>query len=300
MSERGTFAVDRGIFGHPLFAGCKPYSRREAWLWMLSEAGWKERQRDLGGQLVTLQRGEFAASVRYMAEAWGWPKSNVSRYLDRLRAEKMIRSKTGTQSGTASLVISICNYDAFQWSTAADRDSERDSSGTVAGQIKEGKKDNTPIVPKGTKRAKSAKGYGDDTDPLFAEFLSDVWAKRWKREGHNRFKAYVAYSRLSETDRAAVRETIGNSARRLEADRPEARFRPLLQTWINGRDWESDTPAQDNRPGIERETLVRWVAHHSKTGKWNPALGPAPGQPGCRVPADLLIATATSNRGAAA
>lgn len=298
MSERGTFAVDRGIFGHPLFAGCKPYSRREAWLWMLSEAGWKDRQRDLGGQLVTLRRGEFAASVRYMAEAWGWSRSAVGRFLDRLKSEKMVRSKTGTQSGTASLVVSICNYDAFQWSGGAGRDSDRDSSGTVAGQIKERKTDSTPIVPKGTRRAKSANGYGDDTHPLFAEFATEVWAKRWTREGNNRFKAYASYSKLNDTDRAAVRASIARCTRQLEVERPEAKYRPMLQTWINSRGWEADAPAHAEN-GSERDSIARWVAHHRSTGKWNPALGPAPGQLGCRIPADLLIATAASNGEAA-
>ncbi len=37
MSERGVFAVDRGIWDHPMFA-CEPFTEREAWQWLIAEA----------------------------------------------------------------------------------------------------------------------------------------------------------------------------------------------------------------------------------------------------------------------
>jgi hypothetical protein len=110
MSEKGVFAIDRGIFDHPLFETKEPFSKREAWVWMLAEAAWKPRKRVVSGKVVELQRGQFAHSIRFMADAWGWPKSTVDRFLGRLKTETMI----GTDVETGQLIVTICNYDEYQ------------------------------------------------------------------------------------------------------------------------------------------------------------------------------------------
>lgn len=146
------------------------------------------------------------------------------------------------------------------------------------------------LSPKGTKGGKKdIEGYGDDSDPLYAEFLNGVWNKRWKRDGHNRFKAFGVYARLPDADREAVKANIERCARALVADRSEAKFRPMLQSWLNGRGWEVDT----DRTEGEAVDWSAWVAHHRAGGDWNEiALGPAPGHPGCRVPAEYLTTSA--------
>jgi hypothetical protein len=133
MSERGVFAVDRGIWDHPMFAD-EPFTEREAWSWLIGEASFKARMRNIGGKVIPLERGQLAASVRFMAERWKWSKSRVDRFVHRLKTETMI----GTDSGTGILVITVCNYDRYQRVSLPDRDSERDTNrdtdGTAAGQ----------------------------------------------------------------------------------------------------------------------------------------------------------------------
>lgn len=293
MTELGVFAVDRGVFTHPLFADGNPLSRREAWLWLLSEAAWKSRGRDIGGQIVPLQRGQLAHSVRFMGEAWGWPKSKVARFLDRLKTETMI----GTETGTGFTVITICNYDAYQRVSLPDRDSkrdtDRDSSGTAAGQTKDIQNiQSIPLPPAGAKRRRKVDdGYGDERDPLYADFLSEVWAKRWKREGHNRFKAFGIYARLSEADRSDLKSNIERCARAIVSERSEVKFRPMLQSWLNGRGWEVDAAANS----AAAAAAVDWpgrVKYFRESGEWPPAWGPRPGDPDCKVPGKLLIAPA--------
>lgn len=117
----GTFAVSRRIWTHPEFAPCE-FSEREAFLWLVSEASWKDRTARSGRVVVDLKRGQLCASIRFMAEAWRWSKSRVDRFLKRLENRDMIR----TESGTGQCVITICNYDEYQ--------GQRDASGTEAGQ----------------------------------------------------------------------------------------------------------------------------------------------------------------------
>ena len=139
----GTFNVSRTIWTHPAFAD-EPFSEREAFMWMVGEASWKAREVRVGKIVAHTERGQLAASVRFMAEAWRWSKSRVLRFLKRLENRDTIR----TESGTGILVITVCDYDDFQ-ARPADSGTEaghlagqkRDRSGTNEKQDKKDKKE---------------------------------------------------------------------------------------------------------------------------------------------------------------
>ena len=145
----GTFSVSRKIWGHPEFA-VSEFSEREAFLWLVSEASWRDRTVRSGNLVIDLSRGQMTASVRFMAEAWGWSKSRVSRFLKRLENRDMLR----TESGTGQLVVTVCNYNEYQPSldcsgTAAGQQAgqQRDSSGTNYNKGNKGNKEVTPKPP---------------------------------------------------------------------------------------------------------------------------------------------------------
>jgi hypothetical protein len=93
VSERGVFAVDRGIWDHDLFFDGEPLSRREAWLWLVSEAAWKERTRRIIGRSIELQRGQLVASLRFIASKWQWSEPRVRRFLAVLISECMMTQR---------------------------------------------------------------------------------------------------------------------------------------------------------------------------------------------------------------
>ncbi|RAI26974.1 hypothetical protein CH340_24785, partial [Rhodoplanes serenus] len=130
MSERGVFAIDRGVWDHPMLKSRDPFSRREAWMWLISEAAWKPRVVMIEGRRIALERGQLVHSIRFMAEKWGWPKSNVARFLEALKTETMI----GTESGTGVTVITISKYNEYQRVSLPERDSDGPEDGTAAGQ----------------------------------------------------------------------------------------------------------------------------------------------------------------------
>lgn len=138
MSSNGYYKMHRGWMDHAVLGGGK-FSRRDAWVWLIEEASWTDRRRDIGGRTVELRRGQLTASVRFLAEAWGWPKSVVGRFIDRLETETMI----GTDSGTGQLIITICNYDKYQTTDDTEGTANGTHSGTGAGQerdkLEEGK-----------------------------------------------------------------------------------------------------------------------------------------------------------------
>lgn len=116
MSDRGFIALARGILDHPIVGVQKgePYSRSEAWEWLIFEAAFKPRRYSASGIVVELQRGQLAHSTRYMAQAWRWPETNVRRFLERLKTGAGTGAMIGAESGAGITVITICNYDRFQ------------------------------------------------------------------------------------------------------------------------------------------------------------------------------------------
>jgi hypothetical protein len=175
MSERGVFAVDRGIWDHPMFAD-EAFTEREAWSWLIGEASFKARTRNIGGKVVSLDRGQLAASVRFMAERWKWSKSRVDRFVHRLKTETMI----GTDSGTGILVITICNYDRYQRVSLPDRDSTRDSNrdtdGTAAGQQRD-KREDTESTEHIEKNSELRSAPPSASAPVYTDSRHELWGE---------------------------------------------------------------------------------------------------------------------------
>lgn len=148
----GTVNIARSIFDHAVFAD-EPKTEREAWIWIIMEASWKPRTRRVGAVVVETQRGQLAASVRFLASAWKWTAPKVQRYLKRLEKAEMIV----TRADTGVTVITVCNYDTFQAGAkssdtapiqqrySADTNEKKDE------RREEGKEDanaSTPIAPR--------------------------------------------------------------------------------------------------------------------------------------------------------
>lgn len=105
----GTINVSRDLWDDPTFKDSE-MSQREAWVWMIAGASWKARTKRIGSAELELQRGQLAASTRFMAKAWMWSEPRVRRYLDMLENRRMIQRET--DAGVT--VITICKYDEYQ------------------------------------------------------------------------------------------------------------------------------------------------------------------------------------------
>lgn len=105
----GYFCVERGWQDNVVFAN-EPFSRRDAWMWLVEHAVWKDKLRvSVGSKIVDLKRGQLTYSIRELSKAWQWDDSKVRRFVKRLAAEKMIRLSTDT----GQHVITISAYGQF-------------------------------------------------------------------------------------------------------------------------------------------------------------------------------------------
>lgn len=152
MSERGVYAVDRGIWDHPFFAD-EPLTEREAWQWLIAEASFRARHRRLGDQVFDLDVGQLVVSIRFLAERWKWSKGKVERFLDRLKEGKSSRggrpkknlekppSKSETmietRTETGFTIITICNYKKYQKVSLPSGTASGAASGTPAGHLRD-------------------------------------------------------------------------------------------------------------------------------------------------------------------
>lgn len=197
MSAAGVFGVARDVFDHPLFDEKREFSKLEAWLWMLREASWKDRP---ARSSTSLRRGQFVHSIRFMADAWGWHRARVERFLTRLKIETMIE----TQTETGRTLVTICNYDKYQKVALPDRDAVETGSEGQPRQTK--KKEYTDTIVSGTE-------VPDFKAALFREGLASLRRQTGKAESTCR-SMIGRWLKITKNDPAKVLTKI----RQAEAD----------------------------------------------------------------------------------
>jgi DNA-binding transcriptional regulator YhcF (GntR family) len=129
--------LNRKIFQHTFWEEKRPLSRFEAWLDLIQSARFEimEAKKLIDGKMVTWQRGEIPASLRFLAARWEWSKNKVDHFLKMLEAENMIKRRTA--EGTGQTVITLCNYDSYNVKKKIEgqqQAQQRDSEGTAEGQ----------------------------------------------------------------------------------------------------------------------------------------------------------------------
>lgn len=105
----GHYRMARGWQDHEVF-GNDPYSRRDAWVWIIEHAAWADHTIIVGGKRLTLRRGQLCHAYRHLADTWKWSVAAVQRYVARLQANTMIECS----ADTGRLVITVCNYEIYQ------------------------------------------------------------------------------------------------------------------------------------------------------------------------------------------
>lgn len=146
----GFYLMYRGWQDQPLF-GNDPFDRRSAFVWLIENANFADKEIDINGKTVMVKRGQICASLRYMAKAWKWDEAKVRRFLKRAQTEKIIDAATDA----GQTIITLCNYEKYQ-SPKKDTDAADDAVTTQQrrggdAKYKEGKegKENTHYVFEG-------------------------------------------------------------------------------------------------------------------------------------------------------
>jgi hypothetical protein len=266
MSERGVFAVDRGVWEHPMFAD-EPFTEREAWLWMVSAAAWISRRVRVGKAMIDLDRGQLAFATRFLASRWKWAHSKVVRFLKRLEIDTMV-STSATRDAT---LITICNYDKY----AFGRNAAETQNGTQAGTVTERyrnkeeelKKDNNKELKKETGEVAL---IPDDWPVQFSELF---WQAYPNKVGKPKALAKLNVCRKRGILFADVMSGLDRYIRSKPPDR--AWLNP--ETFLNQERW-TDQPASVASQGNQNGRRTVHDAANDLLAKINALDEPAPGR----------------------
>ena len=154
-----------------------PASRIHAWL-DLCQMAQHETYEHAGERL---NQGEVLVSVRYLSTRWGWSKSKVDRFVDRLKCGTQIGTVRETPRGT---VYRIVNYDTYAIHRDSERDTQRDTqrdrSGTRAGQEQQ------CTTNKPSKNPSVVENFPSVENSTARVGWTDVKAEAWKGMGLER------------------------------------------------------------------------------------------------------------------
>lgn len=227
MSERGVVAMDRGIFTDTDFAD-EPLTEREAFMWLVAEAAWKPHDKRIGAHVIHLDRGQVAASIRFMAEAWKWSKSRVDRFLKRLQN----RDTIGTHARDSLTVVTIRKYDDFQIGRPKAGQSRDSEPGQSRDKLESRE---TEKVVVGSARVLSL--------DLEAEFTHAFWPEYPNKVGKRAaLKAYKA-----ARERANLQEIL-DGLKRYKASKPVRQAWCNPSTFLNQDRWTDEPSYPDERP----------------------------------------------------
>ncbi len=130
--EKGFIRLSRSFFSNNLWQATRAFSGCEAWLDLIQSARFEASQAvtsSIGGCEVTCGRGQYPASVRFLAKKWGRTEKWVRFLLARLKREGMIT----IDNSQGISVITLVNYDRFN---PIQDNTEENALGTPSGTVK--------------------------------------------------------------------------------------------------------------------------------------------------------------------
>ena len=140
----------RDKWTHPVF---RNLLEAGIWSWMCDTAAWKKTKIRFNGNIVDLERGQLATSIRFMSKGFNIGEQATRRFLENLEKEGLINTLP-THYGT---IITICNYSKYQDSEKPDNTPtntrpthDQHTPNTNKNTINTGnesKKDNTAVKP---------------------------------------------------------------------------------------------------------------------------------------------------------
>lgn len=106
-NDKGYTYAYRSAWYHPAFNNL-----REAAIWnyLYQNAFWEDGEKNMGGHVFKLKRGQIAVSISYLAKGFGMTEKGVRVVIQKLEKLGMVV----TQGASRGTIITISNYDTYQ------------------------------------------------------------------------------------------------------------------------------------------------------------------------------------------
>jgi uncharacterized phage protein (TIGR02220 family) len=89
----------------------RTFSECEAWIDLIQAARFEATVQieRIGGREVSYGRGQYPASISFLAKKWKWSDKKVRRFLEKLKKNRMIT----VDSSQGMSIITLCNYETY-------------------------------------------------------------------------------------------------------------------------------------------------------------------------------------------
>lgn len=124
MANKGYVSIHRSIQENFLWNSDESFSKGQAWIDLILMANHDTRKVMLGGQMITVKKGQMITSVRKLSAKWKWGKDKTLKFLRLLEEENMLKRDTQTLNGT---LLTIVNYGNYQHKADTKRDTNKDT-----------------------------------------------------------------------------------------------------------------------------------------------------------------------------
>ncbi len=106
----GWIKLYRSLLDNQIWKMKEPYDKRSAWIYLLLNASFGDRDVEFKGEIIHLKSGTLIDTYRHFSDTWMWTLPKVQRYIEKLKAIRMINAKR-YKGGT---LISIVNWEFYQ------------------------------------------------------------------------------------------------------------------------------------------------------------------------------------------
>ena len=104
----GWIKLHRAIWENPVVT--KDSDHFILWIWLLTNANFKEIEASVGGEIITLHPGQLVTGRKKISQQTGVQESKVERVLKAFEKAQQIEQQTNSRNR----VISICSWEKYQ------------------------------------------------------------------------------------------------------------------------------------------------------------------------------------------
>jgi hypothetical protein len=181
--SKGWISLHRQFQDHWLWEEPRKYSKAEAWLDILMSAAHKEYKAVINENIITCERGEWIASIRFLQKRWQWSNSKIVKFLLVLEKDDMLtlEKKTGVT------VIKVSNYNEHQDREEIKKTQKRQQSdGKATPERQQSDKDNKVNKVNNENKTTTV------TTPAIAWSMTDGWSGISDKDYQDWKEAYPA------------------------------------------------------------------------------------------------------------
>ena len=214
----------------------KPFTAAQAWIDILMRASYEDCDFGLGGEIISIKSGTFVTSLHKLAEAWGWDRAKVRRYLKRLESELRITLNVNAKRTTIS-VMNWAFYQDERTDMIHNSNPNHNTDDPEVNLIKKNKNTNK-------KNENPLDHPADDRpveDPLFEQFWRAYPKKQGKGAALKAWKKIRPSKSLVEKMLVSVEAAKGCE----QWQKQNGQFIPYPATWLNQGRWDDEVPAAD-------------------------------------------------------